>query len=140
MAAGYEKRCIFLLENYKIKADKKIALAFREKSNQLHRKANNLALSQNGFTFIEMSGNDPSGLDKFLSSDVFQTGRKNITILVDYSCMTKLWYSTIINYFIREEDEIRFGESFLFLYSCIIQYPEKSKSSKEGGIHPGWNE
>ena len=38
--SGYEKRVVYLLEEYSISAGRKIAMAFVEKSGELYRKQN----------------------------------------------------------------------------------------------------
>ncbi len=138
VAAGYEKRCTFLLEGHRIAADRKFAIAFREKYNELHRKHNNQILQENGFSFVELSGNDSLTLDAYLKENVFNTDKNHLKILVDYSCMSKLWYSTIISFFIR--DEIRF-KSIMTYFSytpASFSMPRKVKLPKNAeSIHLG---
>ncbi|HYW95290.1 MAG TPA: hypothetical protein VE870_06875, partial [Bacteroidales bacterium] len=131
VAAGYEKRCTYLLENYNISAAKKVAIAFDEKSNELHRRKNNRILKDNGFTFIQIAGSERDSLGSYLEEHVFTPGSKNLRILIDYSCMTKLWYSTIINYFVEEEDHYDSVNAFFSYTPAKFSLPKKSKSPKK---------
>ena len=53
VASGYESRCTWLIEHCRITAEKKLALAFTEKSRKLNRKKNNQLLQKNQFEFLE---------------------------------------------------------------------------------------
>ena len=67
LAAGYEQRSIYLPQNFNIRAKRKIALAFHEKPKELHRKANDAFLTQAGFTFLTLSGDQMLELNNIFS-------------------------------------------------------------------------
>ena len=93
---GYEKRGVYLIEKYNIHADRKICLAHSEKKGLLNRSDNELIFRQNGFEIINVSGEQIFPVDALLKS-ICTNRSKVIRILVDYSSMTKVWYSGIIN-------------------------------------------
>ncbi len=140
VAAGYEKRCTYLLKNYTISAENKYAIAFKEKFNELNRKRNNEFLKENGFTFLEISGTDAQSLDIFLSKEVFSSAKRDLKILVDYSCMTKLWYATIVNFFTREEGRFNSVRAYFSYTPASFSIPKRIKPAKKAEpIHVGLN-
>ncbi len=95
-------------------------------------------LQDHGFSFIRLSGNDSTSLDRFLNDNIFDTGKKDLNILIDYSCMTKLWYSTIINYFVSDESLFHTVRAFFSYTPASFNAPKKVKSPKKAeSIHVG---
>ncbi|KPK85474.1 MAG: hypothetical protein AMS27_07165 [Bacteroides sp. SM23_62_1] len=100
--SGYESRCTYMVEKIKLQNELKIVLAFEEKPDELFRLENDSKYRQLGFQFIPQSGN--KCLDnEYLVHLVADQNKEALNILIDYSCMTKLWYASIINYFIRTD-------------------------------------
>jgi hypothetical protein len=100
--AGYESRCPYMFEKLVLVDEIRIALAFKERSSDLFRPANNRKLREMGFNFVEESGNSLVDVDSILKT-VSADQKDSLNILVDYSCMTKLWYASFVNYFIQNE-------------------------------------
>jgi len=99
LSSGYEQRSIYLPLNYTIKAKNKIALAFKEKHKELNRKNNDSYLVSQGFNLINISGDQNVDMKAILTNCSLNSTEK-ISILIDYSSMTKVWYAGIINYLI----------------------------------------
>jgi hypothetical protein len=100
--SGYESRSPFLVERIKLGNETKIVLAFNERNDELHRPKNDRIFQNLGFRFINLSGDscpDVADLLYFLP----ENDKEELNILVDYSCMTKLWYSSIINFLIQNK-------------------------------------
>jgi hypothetical protein len=55
-----------------------------------------------GFSFVSLSGNKCVETDALLNL-LPEQNKESLNILVDYSCMTKLWYASIINYFLHTD-------------------------------------
>lgn len=128
--SGYERRCSYLVENYAINANKKIAIGFKEKSGELFRKRNNEILSRNGFEFISASGNDSQQLNTSLKNILEGLNKRDLKILIDYSCMTKMWYSSIINFFLSEDHRFKRVEAIFSYTPAIYDKPKKQKPIK----------
>ena len=106
LVAGYELRSIYLPQNYAIKADLKIALAFEEKPGKLQRKNNDAYLLEKGFRLITLSGEQNLDLETIFSGIFNISGKEHLNVLFDYSSMTKVWYSGMINYLIFNRNSI----------------------------------
>jgi hypothetical protein len=102
IVSGYEKRAVYLLENYTVSANRKIALAFMEKPRKLNRKENEKIIRDHGFEIIPVSGENGVQLDTVFQTICLKSDNNKVAkILIDYSSMTKVWYSMIISTFIK---------------------------------------
>lgn len=126
LAAGYEKRSVFLPTRYKIKAKVKIALAFNEKSKELHRKDNDSYLKKEGFNMILLSGEQNLDLEPYFSELYRNNGNQHIYILVDYSSMTKIWYSGIINFIISSTKSVDYVTIHFSYTPALYNEPKKN--------------
>jgi hypothetical protein len=100
--SGYESRSTYLVERIKLQNELKTVLAFEEKTDELHRPENDEKYRQMGFHFIMQSGDIVVDTDSLLNL-LPDRNKDSLNILIDYSCMTKLWYASIINYFIQND-------------------------------------
>ncbi len=130
IASGYEKRSVFLLEKFKIKADMKIALAYIEKSKELHRKENQKIILANGFEILPVSGEEGFEFQSIIKRIFPATENNTIKILVDYSSMTKVWYSTIITSLMTLSSAIDQIEIYFSYTPAAFSEPRKQKSAR----------
>ena len=96
--SGYEKRSPYLMERIKLGGETRIVLAFAEKMKELNRPENDRIFRKLGFSTLVASGNQPLDVGRLIGSIPPKMG-KVLRILVDYSCMTKPWYASFIEYF-----------------------------------------
>jgi hypothetical protein len=102
IVSGYEKRVAYLLEEYNISANRKIALAFIEKPGELNRKENEKIIMDHGFEIIPVSGENWIQLDSVFQKICLHSDNNKVAkILIDYSSMTKVWYSMIISTMVK---------------------------------------
>ncbi|NJK96120.1 MAG: hypothetical protein HC905_15490 [Bacteroidales bacterium] len=107
-ANGYETRCIFLSQRINMsRINRKVALSFLEKKNEISRGFNDTVFHGLGFEFVNISMASTSEIRQVLDLSVNQLVADEMNILVDYSGMPKLWYEEIINYFIEKETGAR---------------------------------
>lgn len=99
--SGYEKRSPYLMERIKLGNETKLVLAFKERNNELNRPENDRIFRRLGFEFIDVSGNSVVNIEELVARIPGKPGDE-LRILVDYSCMTKPWYASIIDYFSHE--------------------------------------
>lgn len=126
-ASGYENRCTYLIDNIDIKAGKKIVLAFDDNKDLLYRKKNDKRFTDEGFLFIEEPANDTAEIIRLLSGICSRNdGKCKVSILVDYSCMSKLWYAAILKYFISNELSVENIEIYFSYTSAVFTEPVKA--------------
>ncbi len=128
-ASGYENRCAYLMNNIEVDTCHKIVIAFDDKKDVLYRKKNDEQFNVKGFTFIEESADKTDNLIGFLD-DICKSLHKGkkISILIDYSCMSKTWYAGILNYFISNELRIDHLELYFSYTSAVFSEPLKPET------------
>ena len=95
---GYEKRSPYLMERIKLSNELKFVLAFEERKDELNRPQNDRIFEQLGFQFVPVSGNEGLNVGELLEH-LPRAKKDELWILVDYSCMTKPWYASFIEFF-----------------------------------------
>lgn len=130
-ASGYEVRSTYLSDNIDIKAKHKIALGFDEMKNSPVRKKNDEFFRERGFETVELSVKDSQKVADML--DMLCKGRKdeNLRFLIDYSCMSKIWYAAIIKYFIDNESIISNMELYFSYTPAIFSEPQNIKPNRK---------
>jgi hypothetical protein len=122
-ASGYENRCTYLIDNVEINAGNKIALAFDDKKNFLFREKNDKRFYDEGFVFLEESAGSKDKIDEMLDEICTGDHDHKISILIDYSCMSKVWYAGILQYFISNELNIDNLEVYFSYTSAVFSEP-----------------
>ncbi len=123
-ASGYEERSTYLIDNIEVKADNKIVLSFEDKKDLLFREKNDKCFEDKGFTFIEESAGQTDRINILLADICNNSLRcENISILVDYSCMTKTWYAGILKYMTSHELNIDSLELYFSYTSAVFTEP-----------------
>src|SRR6185436_8337106 len=137
-ASGYEKRCTQLFEKINLKGAKKILIAFKEKDTETQRIENDKKFKKLGFeSFTAKEGSYVEIIDILnkVLEDILT--KKQLNVLVDYSCMTKVWYATIINYFLNKDSNIQ-NINITFSYTpSVFAEPQDPMPNKYMGPIPG---
>lgn len=103
-ASGYEERASFITSQFKkdhIEASKKIAIGFRKHKDVFQRKENDQTFIDYEFLLIEEPRISNENIIHYLEEFLDKCNKPEINILIDYSSMTRTWYSAIINYFMN---------------------------------------
>ncbi len=140
-ASGYEIRSTYLLENVEINAKKKIALGFDEMKDNPVRIKNDAVFLERGFESFELSTTEAEKLEGLLDNLFKDTKEDKLRFLIDYSCMSKIWYAAIIKYFIDNESIISNLEIFFSYTPAVFSEPKDIKpgrkpSGPEGLLKP----
>jgi hypothetical protein len=115
--SGYESRSTYLASKIDLSIIRdKIVLAYNEMNHSLYRDYNDDRFKAMDFIFHRVSSNDIGNLPGILDGICLNNRKKSLDILIDYSSMSKIWYSGIINYFI-ELEEILSDVNLYFSYS-----------------------
>lgn len=96
--SGYEKRSPYLMERIKLGNETKLVLGFDEMVDELNRPENDRKFRELGFHPVLFSGDKGLNVEALLEH-LPDKKTDELTILVDYSCMTKPWYASIIDFF-----------------------------------------
>tara|TARA_R110002051_G_C8738645_1_gene498763 strand:- start:101 stop:1042 length:942 start_codon:yes stop_codon:yes gene_type:complete len=102
-ASGYESRSSFLIRNLDgVKIDNRIVFGFENYRENKIRKENDEIYLNNNFSKVNILNQGDSRLiyDILieLKTDHF-SDKKNIKVLIDYASMSRMWYSSILNFF-----------------------------------------
>lgn len=137
MVSGYENRCSFLAEKLQSNALTKIVFGFKEKKETGNRPENDKLFRHLNYEYIEASGNSGDNIQTTLEEIIGKTDKKELNILVDYSCMTKDWYSTIVNYFVNWDFNIKLLHLyFSYTPSQYEKSHQKSLFKLKTGLKP----
>lgn len=98
-ASGYEKRGSYFFSHYNPISESKICLGFKN-NKEGSREINDLIFQRNHFNIIEVNNNSTNDIIKILNDELSQhSGKEELRILVDFSCMSTLMYASIFKYF-----------------------------------------
>lgn len=132
VASGYESRGNFLFNsNLHLKANSKISIGFENYLNEPIRKYNDSFFENLAFKSIISSGNNSEAIivsiDEFLKTcDAIQ----EIRILIDYSCMTRVWYADILKHLLLVNSHLKIQLYFSYSVSSYLDPPETSPINK----------
>lgn len=138
VASGYESRSTTLGSKIYSKCKKCCAIGFAEHVNHPQRIKNDNLFQEMGFRpFIAKEGSFEDimhVLDTILGDLIHQD---NLSVVVDYSCMTKVWYATILNYFLNKHSKLNKLE-VVFSYSpSQFSTPKMPMPNRYMGPIPG---
>ncbi len=118
-ASGYERRATTLAERLgKRPSGLKIALGFAERKI-LSREKNDAMFRRLGYKLHNSSGNEGEAMEGLIAQCLEETEGRLATIVIDYSCMTRLWYAAAIR-FMRDLGERRQGVRIFFCYTPAV--------------------
>lgn len=122
--SGYESRSTFLISKLNLKNITSILLfGYEEHSQEGNRVINDEIYLSYGYTPIIISSQDEKVIYRKLIEEFKKFERKKeINVLVDYTSMSRLWYSGILNFFkIQESGRV----INVYLNYCLGDYDEE---------------
>lgn len=102
-ASGYQKRCTYLAENLDTKGSDNLVITYDEKTRSALRLENERIFQKLGFDSIRAAQDEHSDIEGMMQRICNGKTNRTLNILVDYSCMTKLWCATIIKYLLKND-------------------------------------
>ncbi len=118
-ASGYESRASFLTReilNTDAISEKEV-LSFKTQLDNENHKENDILFEKKLFKRTLSSGSSGRDIISILEKFISSTAKKKITIVIDYSSMTRIWYGAVISYL----REAKFPEKELHV---IFSYTE----------------
>ena len=99
-ALGYETRCTAvvhaLLTKWKRKTLKKIVISFDDKSKNFEVNKKCYDSFSSDFNYMSFSADDDQDIYQLLRQETQELNK--VSILIDYSSMSRIWYTAIINW------------------------------------------
>lgn len=102
-ASGYQKRCTYLAENLDIDGSDNLVISFNEKTKSALRLENEKIFQKLGFDAIKTAPDEHSDIESMMQRICRGKVSRTLNILVDYSCMTKVWCAAIIKYLLKND-------------------------------------
>lgn len=121
-ASGFEHRATHVAKNLTGTIDRKIVFAFSDR-NELSRQENDKGFNELGYQSLAVSGDDAAEVKKTLSEMVRSSDKEKLNLLVDYSCMTRLWYASFLDFF-KEEKRGTVAEINIYFAYSPAQFTE----------------
>lgn len=99
-SSGYESRASFLAKTLSSKGIKlKFVLSFIDQKDAPNRKSNDDLFSKFGYSVIENGKDSTEFINKILPAIYLLSSNESVNVLVDYSSMTRTWFSAFVNSF-----------------------------------------
>jgi hypothetical protein len=136
--SGYENRSVFLAEKLKDRSCRKIVFGFDDRKSVLFRPANDIKFKDFGFDYFELPGNNSAQISGILDSICMTSGCKGMKILVDYSCMSKTWLTSIIHYFSLNELMIEDSQVYFSYTPSYFDNPKEIDRNQINWELPGF--
>jgi hypothetical protein len=96
-ASGYESRSVNLVSQIDTASSLNFVVGFNNEINKFSRKKNDVFFKKKGFILYEDNGEKSKCIDEILNKIKEKRSQfSKTTILVDYSCMTRIWYARLI--------------------------------------------
>lgn len=102
-SSGYETRASYLARNYNIRASEYLCLRFNSQIDIFAHTQNDQFYTRHNYTIVNDDGSAYEGLKFFLLDFIKRFDRTSLKILVDYSSMSRVWYSYILSFFEKME-------------------------------------
>ncbi len=96
-ASGYQTRSTYLASLNPAPHAKKFLLSISEDNFPKLRQTNESIFANLGFDIYKASPDKPDDVDKLIKKICDEKRAEHITLLVDYSCMPRLWFTAILD-------------------------------------------
>jgi hypothetical protein len=106
-ASGFQTRSTYLASMNPAPNARKFMLSFSEQDHQQLRQLNESAFSEMGFQIFSASPDKPEKVDDLIRAVCNKSSGDEVTLLVDYSCMPRLWFASILDSIARNEFHAR---------------------------------
>jgi len=102
-ASGYQKRSTFLAENIHTGKSENLVIIYDEPTHGRSRLENEKIFQNLGFSSIKAVPDEDSEIERIMKRIRTAGTSRIINVLVDYSCMTKVWYAAIIKCLLKND-------------------------------------
>ena len=102
-ASGYQMRSTYLAGMNLAPNARKYMLSFSEEDHHELRQRHESAFLEMGFRIFKASPDKPEEVDDLIKTICKSSSGREITLLVDYSCMPRLWFASILDSITRND-------------------------------------
>lgn len=102
-ASGYQTRSTFLAGVIAAPHAHKFMLSFSEENHVSLRKNNEAAFSEMGFQTYKTASDSPDEVEMLIERICNTSSKREVILLVDYSCMPKMWFASILDSITRND-------------------------------------
>lgn len=134
-SSGYEIRASHIANVLNSNCTEKIVFSFSDHKSEKTRIENDLIFKKLNFNSFELTGNSNSKLTEVIDEFIKQSKSQTISILIDYSSMTRIWYGAIIKYLKQLKKENQIVKVF-FSYSTAKFHEPPETDSKTSNFEP----
>jgi hypothetical protein len=134
-SSGFESRAINLLSVVELASSNKYCFSFKSFERNISRRKNDKFFRDKGFRSVAVAGDDHRSVFEWLNRFLTKQTKEVLTILIDYSCMTRVWYAAILDFLRHYESNSIHRIELYFSYS-IANYSPPPKSSPSN-VHVG---
>jgi hypothetical protein len=137
-SSGYERRSVYIPNIFsKKQVPSLIAFGFTDRK-VLSRKANDKRLKEIGYSIYLSNGSDYSIIREKIDNLLKSLKKNEVNILIDYSCMTRVWYASLLDLVLTDNYDIE-NINLLFAYSpAKFAPPSNMIINKHMGPLPGF--
>lgn len=135
VSSGYESRSVELMTRIQVNSENKFCLSFKNFDKNLKRKANDKFFRDGGFRSLTLSGDNHTMILEWFKKILDKQTGPELKILVDYSCMTRVWYASILN-LLRYYQHNNIAELKMYFSYSIAKFSPAPKNS-HSNIHVG---
>jgi len=102
-ASGYQSRATSLAGMIPAPNAQKFMLCFSEENHVDLRKKNELAFSAMGFQMVKAAPDKPEEIEILIKRICNTSKKSEVIFLIDYSCMPRLWFASILDSITRND-------------------------------------
>ncbi|MBN2213848.1 MAG: hypothetical protein JW723_06345 [Bacteroidales bacterium] len=127
-ASGCQKRCTYLLENIDTGNSENLVITYDESAGREARLENEKLFLKRGFDSIKADPDEKAGIERIMQRIFGGRISGNQNILVDYSCMTKVWIAAIIHFLLKNDFQTkRINIYFSYTPKKVNTLPQSSR-------------
>jgi hypothetical protein len=134
-SSGYEIRANYIANVLNNNCNEKIVFSFSDHRKEKSRLENDLFFKKHNFKSFEITGNSYSKILEVINGFIEQSKSQTLSILIDYSSMTRIWYGAIIKYF-KQLDRNKQTIIVYFCYTIAKFHQPPERDSKTSNFEP----
>lgn len=134
-SSGFESRAINLFVKLPVSSVSKYCFSFKSFNRNIARRRNDKFFRDHGFRSVLLGGDDDKAVFEWIKKFFDRDKETSISILIDYSCMTRVWYGAMLDFFRHHQPETEICVDVFFCYSPAKFSPAPKNSP--ANVHVG---